>query len=129
MVLSFLHGDFYEIREFFRFLFYGLLQTIQIAQKTTTTNTPKTNERNTMDNLATGNRFLGRAYWTSKYLYTPWGDIYCQLRHTERQTKKLDKKRIRPKLSPLTKPGAAKERTHLKTVCITPTPGSVLPTA
>ena len=72
----FLHGDFYEIREFFRFLFYGLLQTIQIAQKTTTTNTPKTNERNTMDNLATGNRFLGRAYWTSKYLYTPWGGIF-----------------------------------------------------
>ena len=62
---------FYEIRKKKVFIILRIHQVIQIAQKATTTNTPKMNERNIMGNLVTGNMFLGRAYWTTKYLYTP----------------------------------------------------------
>ena len=40
-----------------------------------------------MENLATGNMFLGRESWTTKYLYTP-GGILLPSTSSYRETKK-----------------------------------------
>ena len=68
------------------------------SPKTTAINAPNIMEMNMMENLATGNMFLGRACWITKYLYTPWGIFLLTSSYTKRN-KRTKNAEIKPRLS------------------------------